>query len=302
MSRFRLNGLRSIDLCVPDVSADARFYSDVWGLAKVAEADGAAYFRGTGAYHHILALHPGAKPALLGITFDAHSRADVDALHAAVTAHGATAVTQPAIAGDPAGGYGFSFRDPEGRVFRVVAEDARHADPRTVPDRPERLSHIVLNSADAPRATKFFVAALGFKLSDQTKMMDFVRCNNDHHSIAFANGKAATLHHIAFKMDSLDSVMRGAARMKDNGYPIEWGVGRHGPGNNVFAYFVGPHDQPIEYTSEVEEVDDDYPVRGPDYWAFPAGRTDRWGLTPPPSARMHEAQQRYTFVPQAAHG
>lgn len=222
MSRFRLNGLRSIDLCVPDVSADARFYTEVWGLEKVAEAEGATYFRGTGAYHHILALPPGAQPALLGITFDAHTRADVD--------------------------------------------------------------------------------ALGFKLSDQTKMMDFVRCNNDHHSIAFANGKASTLHHIAFKMDSLDSVMRGAARMKDNGYPIEWGVGRHGPGNNVFAYFVGPHDQPIEYTAEVEEVDDDYPVRGPDYWAFPAGRTDRWGLTPQPSARMHEAQQRYTFVPQAAHG
>ena len=27
--------------------------------------------------------------------------------------------------------------------------------------------------------------------------------------------------------------------LRDAGYPIEWGVGRHGPGNNAFAYFIG---------------------------------------------------------------
>ena len=26
--------------------------------------------------------------------------------------------------------------------------------------------------------------------------------------------------------------------MIDAGYPIAWGVGSHGPGDNVFAYFV----------------------------------------------------------------
>jgi catechol 2,3-dioxygenase len=36
-------------------------------------------------------------------------------------------------------------------------------------------------------------------------------------------------------MPDLDSVMRGAGRMRESGYPIEWGVGRHGAGNNVFA-------------------------------------------------------------------
>ena len=45
--------------------------------------------------------------------------------------------------------------------------------------------------------------------------------------------------------------MRGMGRMKDNGYPIEWGPARHGPGDNVFAYFCGPDELPIEYTAEV---------------------------------------------------
>ena len=52
-------------------------------------------------------------------------------------------------------------------------------------------------------------------------------------------------------MPDLESVMRGAGRVKDAGHPIEWGVGRHGPGNNVFAYFAGPEEFPIEITGDV---------------------------------------------------
>ena len=44
--------------------------------------------------------------------------------------------------------------------------------------------------------------------------------------------------------------------MRDAGYPIEWGVGRHSAGNNVFAYFAGPDEFPLEYTAEVAQIDD----------------------------------------------
>ena len=47
--------------------------------------------------------------------------------------------------------------------------------------------------------------------------------------------------------------MRGMGRMKDNGHPIQWGPGRHGPGNNVFAYFCGPDEVPLEYAAEVQQ-------------------------------------------------
>src|SRR5262245_48341465 len=61
--------------------------------------------------------------------------------------------------------------------------------------------------------------------------------------------------------------MPGAGRMRDHGYPIEWGVGRHGPGNNVFAYFAGPEEFPIELTGELLQIDDTYVPHGPDYCA-----------------------------------
>jgi catechol 2,3-dioxygenase len=298
MAECLLSALRSVELGVPDVNADAKFYADVWHLAPVAEREGAIYLRGTGAHHHILALHPRPRTELISITFSARSRADVGAVHRAVKARGGAA-GDPAPVTDPGGGYGFTFRDPEGRVLRVIAEAQYHADAQPARDRPERLAHVVLNATDVAAAERYFLEVLGFKLSDRTARMAFLRNNRDHHSVALAHGAASTLNHIAFQMPDLDSVMRGAGRMKDNGWPIEWGVGRHGPGNNVFAYFLGPHDVPIEYTSEVDQVDDTYRVGGPDDWTWPPGRSDRWGVTGPPSERFHAAQKKIPFATDA---
>ena len=99
-----------------------------------------------------------------------------------------------------------------------------------------------------------------------------------------------------FEMPEFDSVMRGMGRMKDNGYPIEWGPGRHGPGDNVFAYFCGPDELPIEYTAEVLQIDDSYVPRGSDYWKFPQGRGDHWGITQPRSARYFRVQRLFHFT------
>jgi catechol-2,3-dioxygenase len=290
-----VTGLRGVDLGVPDVSAHARFYTDVWRLNVVAERHGSAYLRGSGAYCHILALHQRREPALLCINLAAADRAAVDRLHVRVSAAGARQVDAPARIDEPGGGYGFVFMDPEGRSVRVIAEDARHADAQLVPDRPERITHVVLNTARQEDAVAFWVQALGFEVSDRS-MLTFIRCNDDHHSIAFHPGTDATLHHIAYEMDSFDSVMRGAGRMRDAGRPIEWGPGRHGPGNNVFAYFVGPGDFVIEYTAEVAKVDQNYRLRDPEDWRYPPGHSDLWGATLPPSARMKAAQAKIRFA------
>ena len=94
---------------------------------------------------------------------------------------------------------------------------------------------------------------------DDNAPLWFLHCNStEHSSIVLAKTNMPTLNHVAFEMPDFDSVMRGMGRMKDNGYPIEWGPGRHGPGNNVFAYFCGPDELPIEYTAEVLQIDDSY--------------------------------------------
>jgi catechol 2,3-dioxygenase len=157
--------------------------------------------------------------------------------------------------------------------------------------------HANLNARDFDASLAFFTKVLGFRLIDDNAPLWFLHCDNsDHCSIVLAKTNQPTLNHIAFDMPDFDSVMRGMGRMKDNGYPIEWGPGRHGPGNNVFAYFCGPDEVPLEYAAEVLQVDDSYPARPSSYWKFAPGRSDQWGVTQPRSARYYRVQRLFGYT------
>ena len=296
----RVTGVSSVEFAVWDIEAAAAFYSETWALEQVAEEGGARYFRGTGPEHHILVLRPSTTSALVRVNMTTPNEATVDALHTRMAGRNGEVLSDPAPRSRPGGGYGFDFLDPEGRTFSVLCGGATHASTTDLEDRPRKISHCVLTTGDMEGSVSFFTEALGFAISDRTRMLSFLRCNSDHHSIALGSGHGSSLHHVAFELPALDSVMRGAGRLRGAGFPIEWGVGRHGPGNNVFAYFLGPEDFVIEYTAEVEQVDDSYPTGGPNDWGFPEGRSDRWGVTDPPSERMRAAHDKIAFVPATA--
>ena len=309
MSDTGITALHSVDLGVTDVKAAANFFTDVWGLEKVAGDGETAYLRATGPFHHVLALHKRPTAEILRVNLLARDHASVDALHARTAGEGAeygvTDVADPAALDQPGGGYGFAFRDGEGRNIAVVSDIATHGNTQDIADRPRKLAHVVLNADEPEAAVNLFTGLLGFRVSDRTRMHNFLHCGDatqgliDHHNIAIGNGGGAKLNHIAFEMPDLESVMRGAGRCRDAGWSIEWGVGRHGPGNNVFAYFIGVEDIPIEYTAEVEQVDDSYPTGSPDDWGWPAGRSDHWGITNPPSDNLKAAQSRIGFAPDS---
>lgn len=289
-------GLRSVEIGVPDVAAAEKFYVDTWLLGVAARNATTVYLRGTGAAHHLISLTRTDQPELLAVTFNAASRQEVGALAQTVPAHGGGILRAPGAMSEPGGGYGIVFKDPQGRILRAVCEDLRHADAASVRDRPERLAHVVMNSHNVAEAQAFYEQALGFKLSDRTRMMAFMRCNSDHHNIALPDADNDCLNHIAFMMPDLDAVMRGGGRMKEAGYPIQWGPGRHGPGNNLFNYFLGPFDFAIEYTAEVSVVDDTYRTGMPDDWKWPPGRIDHWGIGTMPSAELKAAQRKIGFA------
>jgi catechol 2,3-dioxygenase-like lactoylglutathione lyase family enzyme len=292
-----VRGVRSVELVVSNVDEAKKFYGAIWGLQPVVAHQNTRAYRGTGRYHHILGLHSGAKPAVIRITFDVADRRSVDALNDSVSAAGCRFVGEPAQVSSPGGGYGFGCKDPEGRNLAFVCECADHADTNDEPDRPRKITHVNLNTGDFERSYRFFTEALDFRLSDENGPLCFLRCaNRDHNSIVPALADRPTLNHIAFELPDLDSVMRGAGRMNDHGFPIEWGVGRHGPGNNVFAYFAGPDEMPIEYTAEVMQLDDNHLPCGTDYWKFPPGRSDQWGVTAPRSARFARIQRLVGFT------
>jgi catechol 2,3-dioxygenase len=293
-------GLRSVALNVPDLAVAEAFYTTVWRLDVAERRPDALYFRGTGPDHHLLALHlDRAGTTLRHVTLRARHREALDAIAGATRAAGGRVLREPAPSEDPAGGISMLLRDADGRLIEVVHGDRLHPDAPTAKDRPIRLAHVVLNSHDVESTRGFFERALGFVLADRTRIMAFLNCNSDHHSVALGDTDNDALNHIAFLMPDVDSVMRGGGRMKDAGHAIEWGPGRHGPGDNAFNYFIGPFGEVIEYTAEVEQIDDGYRPKGPTEWTWPPGRVDQWGISPPPSARLKEAQRAVLFAPSS---
>lgn len=287
--------LRAVDVGVTDMAEALRFYRDVWLLEPVAEAQGAVWLRGAGTAHHILSLRVTPRPGLLRIELEAADRAALAALHQTIGAAGRPLSGAPRDFGRPGGGHGFGFKDPEDRCYALSCGVADHATSLDGPLRPTKLSHVNLNAGDNETSFRFLRDVLGLRLSDQTGKHRFLRCNIDHHSVVLGFNGEPTLNHIAFELPDLEALMLGIGRLRDHGYPIEWGPGRHGPGNNAFAYFVGPEELPLEYTTEMQQVDESYPTGMPEKWKWPPSRVDHWGLTPGPTARVVRTQNLFRF-------
>ncbi len=293
MADTNVCALIGAELGVPDLASAEKFYNELWGLETVATGDGVCYLRATGPMHHVLVLHQRPKSELVCINFEAPGRAAVDALCAKVKDAGQTVVEEPAALSQPGGGYGFVFQEAEGRFMRIASDIARHSDTADECDRPRKTSHLVLSCTDVAKASEFFAGVLGFKVADKTERMIFMRCNADHHSIALVYADHSALHHISYEMPSIDGVMRGAGRLKDGGIDIAWGVGRHGPGNNVFSYFIEPSGSTIEYSAEIQQIDDSYKVGKPDDWTWPPGRIDQWGIALGPAEELKAASTAF---------
>jgi catechol 2,3-dioxygenase len=298
MSNSRVTGVRSIELGVRDLHRSAEFYTKVWALEEVSSDGDSVRFRATGGEHHVLTIRERPQASLLGVHFAAADRAAVDQLCAKAKGYGV------ALAGDPApldakdgGGYGFRFETPDGLPMSISSDSAQHTDIVADRSRPTKISHVVLNSARTDDQVPFFIDVLGFRLSDSTHMMEFLRCSADHHSIAIFRNNGPSLNHVAYELPNIDGLMRGAGRVRRSGFDIEWGVGRHGPGSNVFSYFIEPNGFVAEYTTELDQLDDATHVpQDANYWQKIMPNPDRWGLAGPPSNRMRAAMSGALYL------
>jgi 2,3-dihydroxy-p-cumate/2,3-dihydroxybenzoate 3,4-dioxygenase len=274
--------LRSVELELPDVARAADFLGGAWGLLPAGSSGGTQFFRGTGTHPYILSIRKASAPAVLAITFSG-SEAELEK------------IASPNITYDvPGGGRGFEIRGPEAQNYRFIVETSA-VPALTDKDKPIQLTHAVLNSADQEASERFAVEKLRFIVSDRTAHMRFLRCNRKHHCVAYAKATLPSLNHIAFEMSGVDAVMRGIARLREAGYEAVWGPGRHGPGNNVFGYFIAPYGGVVEYTADVSEVGDDYRVGTPEDWKWPPGRIDHWGISKKDIAKTGPAEQVLRF-------
>jgi catechol 2,3-dioxygenase-like lactoylglutathione lyase family enzyme len=278
MSKARVTELRYVGLALPEFDNERKFCAELWGLKEVALEGDLAYFAAEGSPHqYVLRLRRNNDRRMDLCGFAAATRADVDALHQQVIAAGAKIISAPAPLTSPGGGYGFRFFDPDGRTLEISSDVAERPFRQLAKNEaiPTGLSHVVFHSPTHKETTKFYEEALGFRVSDWlSEFMVFLRCNQWHHRLAFLPGPAG-LNHVAFDVSEVDDLMRGIGRMVQNDIHLQWGPGRHTAGNNTFSYFTTPGGNVFEYTSDLEEVDDDNWEATT--YAMAPEITDQWG-------------------------
>jgi catechol 2,3-dioxygenase-like lactoylglutathione lyase family enzyme len=278
--------LRYVALIAPEFERSAAFFADAWGLVEVARADGTVYLRTERDEPFQLVLAAGARKRVERIAFGVDDRAAVDRFARDLQSRGVEMVAAPGDLDLPGGGYGLRFRDPDGRCVELSADVAKPGELPPRPAVPAYLAHIVVNTPDIDRVTAFYTDVLGFRISDWSEhQMSFLRCDREHHSIAFNAASHASYNHTSWQMHSIDELFRAQGRIRAAGTPLGWGTGRHAPGKQVFNYFVEPSGFVVETITDGEMVDDEAAWVTQVYQRTPEAM-DLWNTSGPPSAEL----------------
>jgi catechol 2,3-dioxygenase-like lactoylglutathione lyase family enzyme len=291
MNERLITHLRHVDLAVPDYDRQLEFYTNMWGLKPETTDDGIAFLAAEGSpEQYSVRLRRSDEKRLDLISFGAADAGDVDALAERLGRDGVQLVTEPDKLQTPGGGYGFRFFDNDGRTIEVSSgvEVRRHRKIEQGESIPVKLSHVVINSPNPEATVAFYDKHLSFALSDTLfsphmgEVMWFLRTNKYHHSLAIARCPHVSLHHASFELRGIDEYMRGTGRLLRGGVEKVWGPGRHMAGNNTFSYFLDPHGNTVEYTTELEELDED--TWHPHLYDFSDPEvSDQWGTANPMS-------------------
>lgn len=157
-----------------------------------------------------------------------------------------------------------SIRDPDENEmhFGLVAENLPPCGTGLV----ARLQHVVVASRQAGRLSEFYQNVLGFTLSDNVVADDgeiktaFLRCSSEHHSFAVFQASSDRFDHHCYEAGDWSLIRDWGDHFSALNVKVEWGPGRHGPGNNLFM-FVHDHDGNwLEISAELEIVTNDRPV------------------------------------------
>jgi catechol 2,3-dioxygenase len=264
--------LHHLQLGCVDPARSAAFYEQALGYS-VREIEGGFLAQ---AADRMLVLVPGAPKSLAAAAFalpDADELARLcDRLDAAGQAYarGEARFFRDAV----------TVVDPDGNrlVFGVptAAADA----PMAAPTPPARLQHVVMASRAPERITRFFTDVLGFTLSDDVLdaqggvRTSFLRCSDEHHSFAVFLAAEDRFDHHCYETTDWNAIRDWADHFAALHLPIQWGPGRHGPGNNLFVFVHDPDGNWVEVSAELELVGHDRPVG---QWPHEQRTLNSWG-------------------------
>ena len=295
-------GLVSIDLAylelfVTDLEASASFAEQVCRLRETGREHDAVYFS-AGRRPHELVLRAAATASCATIGFQAGDEAELEAIGDRLRRIGVEVAESSGP--DREVDRALRFAGPDGQLFEVAAGPPIY-EPRGDGEdllRPRRLGHVSLKTPNPRRLEDFLVDQLGLRVSDRVgDRAAWLRANTDHHGVAVMQ-EPAGMHHYAFELPDWASFKAVGDHLRTHGRTFIWGPGRHGPGNNLFGYFLDPEGCVIEFYSELEHVEDESHHEVGE-WADRPETFNVWGPGPP--AGWHDHGLPLASVTEGAH-
>jgi catechol 2,3-dioxygenase-like lactoylglutathione lyase family enzyme len=139
-----------------------------------------------------------------------------------------------------------------------------------------RLGHVVLQVSDLERSLLFYTQVLGFKVTEiysedlQPGGFAFLRCGNDHHTVALVGGGTGRsqhkeLHHMAFEVASVDEVFTVRERLREHGATITF-EGRRRAGCQIAVEFLDPDGHCLEVYWGLDQIGTSGYVRPSTEW------------------------------------
>jgi catechol-2,3-dioxygenase len=269
--------LSHVSLAVEEPEASAAYYSRTLGLA-VSETLGAGAIRlGWGRGFHALELVPGDGLHHFGLELP--DEGALAALESRLREHGVAAAREEAVGDHPPV---LAFSDPDGHRVEAHGPIDRSGEHAADPGRrPIRVHHVTLASPAIARQVAFYEDVLGFRVSDRMgEVFVWLRCNQEHHTVAIVEADAAGLDHYAYEIDSWASLKTWCDELAARDVPLQWGPGRHGPGNNLFVMFDDPAGNHVELSCEMERYWDDAARYEPRRWSPGPKTINLWGPAP----------------------
>ena len=141
------------------------------------------------------------------------------------------------------------------------------------------LQHITFTSKNLDNFVDFYVNKLGFKISDKVinkrgqLTTCFMRSNQEHHTVACFLSNKSGLDHYSFEAGTWEWIKNWCDHFSKHNMQLIWGPGRHGPGNNLFAFIEDPDGNKIEISAELEIVHD----RQTKKWPHEPKTLNLWG-------------------------
>jgi hypothetical protein len=308
MPAIKVTDLAFGRLQAPDLERAEELLSD-FGMVRTERTKNALYMRGTGPSLYIHVTELGSEPRYLGAAFSVSGEQD---LHKAARLEEAISDIEPLDG--PGGGKRVRLRDPLGRTVEIVHGIAGAA-PLPVrrvelndgatrrrigqrfhqqrgPSQVKRIGHVVLVGPNVPGVVGWYRERLGLLASDDIYEGDpanlvaaFSRLDRgdeyvDHHVLFVAKAERPGLNHFSFEVEDWDDVMFGHQHLETkNKYEHVWGIGRHGPGSQVYDYWKDPWGRIHEHWTDSDLLNARSEIVRTDRSALRA--MSPWGPNPP---------------------